>query len=111
MLTPPASPAALDRTIEDADNAIADARRLLGEHDFWPLRDSAEAMAQEEEFGVVDGRALQCRLQLVARACPAVVGVRRARRVGRYFRAGDPFFELLMCSPMVGTAAPERQSD
>src|SRR3546814_12861765 len=87
MLTPPASPAALDRTIEDADNAIADARRQLGEHAFWPLRDAAEAMAQEARLSVEDGRALQCLLRLVARARLAVAEVPGGGLVGQVGRA------------------------
>src|SRR3546814_3263437 len=80
MLTPPASPAALDRTIEDADNAIADARRQLGEHDFWPLRDAAEAMAQEA------GRSEEhtSELQSLMRISYAVFCLKKKNKRNRY---------------------------
>src|SRR3546814_13822835 len=106
MLTPPASPAALDRTIEDADNAIADARRQLGEHDFWHLRDAAEAMAQEAGFSVEDGRALQCLLRWVARARLQVAEAHRGRLEGRDVWPGDPSFPRIMPTPKTPRAAP-----
>ena len=102
-----ASPEALDRGLEDAEEGIARARERLATGDLGRLPNTARQLAEAAGYDPSDSRGMTCLLRLLARAEVAYAEVYRGRLAGDYsVRPSDPFFASALSAPLSEPIAP-----